>query len=228
VSGNTRFTIGEGYAVYRGPTTVGTLHRHAAFQIVIGMRDEVAVVDATDIQHRAAALVVAPMERHCLQATPDVLTYFVEPHCVFADRLRQHYRNGVTAAPELRDLSEDEVRPAAIRRSGELDPRLVQALNAVVDHHVSLPSLAAKVGLSPQRLRALAQSQLGMPLARWRVWTRLRRAAEALQNGQSLADAAITAGFADQAHLTRQMREMMGVTPAAVLPILRSHSLPAT
>jgi hypothetical protein len=44
VSGNTRFTIGEGYAVYRGPTTVGTLHRHAAFQIVIGIRDEVAVV----------------------------------------------------------------------------------------------------------------------------------------------------------------------------------------
>jgi hypothetical protein len=150
VSGNTRFTIGEGYAVYRGPTTVGTLHRHAAFQIVIGIRDEVAVVDATDLQHRAAALVVAPMERHCLQATPEVLTYFVEPHCVFADRLRRHYGNGVTAAPDLRDLSEDEVRPAGTRRSGELDPRLVQALNALVDHHVSLPSLAAKVGLSPQ------------------------------------------------------------------------------
>jgi AraC-like DNA-binding protein len=188
VSGNTRFTIGEGYAVYRGPTTVGTLHRHAAFQIVIGIRDEVAVVDATDLQHRAAALVVAPMERHCLQATPDVLTYFVEPHCVFADRLRRHYGNGVAAAPELHDLSEDEVRPAGTRRSDELDPRLVQALNALADHHVSLPSLATKVGLSPQRLRALAQSQLGMPLARWRVWTRLRRAAEALQNGQSRPD----------------------------------------
>jgi AraC-like DNA-binding protein len=228
VSGNTRFAIGEGYAVYRGPTTAGTLHRHAAFQIVIGIRDEVAVVDATDIHHRAAVLVVAPMERHCLQATPDVLTYFVEPHCVFADRLRQHHGNGITAAPELRALSEDEVRPAGTHRSGELDPRLVQALNALVDHHVSFPSLAAKVGLSPQRLRALARSQLGMPLARWRVWTRLRRAAEALQNGQSPADAALTAGFADQAHLTRQMREMMGVTPSAVLPMLRSQSLCAT
>lgn len=69
MSGNTRFTIGEGYAVYRGPTTVGTLHRHAAFQIVIGIRDEVAVVDATDLQHRSAALVVAPMERHCPHVT---------------------------------------------------------------------------------------------------------------------------------------------------------------
>jgi methylphosphotriester-DNA--protein-cysteine methyltransferase len=60
--------------------------------------------------------------------------------------------------------------------------------------------------------------------------TSARRAfeAEALQAGQSLTDAASTAGFADQAHLTRQMREMMGLTPAAVLPILRGQSLHAT
>jgi AraC-like DNA-binding protein len=63
-----------------------------------------------------------------------------------------------------------------------------------------------------------------MPLTRWRVWTRLRRAADALQRGRSLADAAHEAGFADQAHLTRQMREMMGLTPAGLLPIVRSHS----
>jgi len=143
--GNTRFTIGEGYAVYRGPTTVGTLHRHAAFQIVIGIHDEVAVVTGRT-SNTGLRYCRAPMERHCLQATPDVLTYFVEPHCVFADRLRQHYGNGVTAARKLRDLSEDEVRPAGTRRSGELDPRLVQALNALVDHHVSMREM---MGLTP-------------------------------------------------------------------------------
>jgi hypothetical protein len=84
VSGNSRFTVGEGYAVYRGPTTAVTLHRHSAFQIVIGTRDAVAVVDASYVRHRAVALVVPPMERHCVLATPDVLTYFVEPHCVHA------------------------------------------------------------------------------------------------------------------------------------------------
>ena len=214
--------------MYRGPTTAGTLHRHAAFQIMIGMRGAVSVVDASDFPHRAAALLVPPMERHCLLATPDVLTYFVEPHCVFADRLRRDYGNAITAAPELRDLSDDDVRPVGSRPSDELDPRLVLALNTLADSTIALPSLAAQVGLSPQRLRVLAQQQLGMPLARWRVWTRLRRAAEALQGGQSLADAAITAGFADQAHLTRQMREMMGLTPAALLPIVRGHSLRAT
>ncbi len=223
-----RFAIGEGYAVYRGPTTAGTLHRHAAFQIMIGMQGAVSVLDASDVSHRSDALVVPPMQRHCLLATTDVLTYFVEPHCVFADRLRKQYGTAITAAPELRDLSEDDVRPLGSRRSDELDPRLVFALNALADSGIPLPSLASEVGLSPQRLRALARQQLGMPLARWRVWTRLRRAAEALQGGHSLADAANTAGFADQAHLTRQMREMMGLTPAAVLPILQGYSLRAT
>jgi AraC-like DNA-binding protein len=125
------------------------------------------------------------MQRHCLLATADVLTYFVEPHCAFADRLREHYGDGITAAPELRDLSEDDVRPAGSRGSDELDPRLVIALNVLADTDISLPSLAAEVGLSPQRLRALARQQLGMPSARWRVWTRLRRAAETLQSGVS-------------------------------------------
>jgi len=84
-----------------------------------------------------------------------------------------------------------------------------------------MPELSARVGLSPQRLRAVARETLGMPLARWRVWARLRRAAEAIVAGRPLADAAVTAGFADQAHLSRWMREMMGLTPTEVLPALR-------
>ena len=214
--------------MYRGPTTAGTVHRHAAFQIVVGRPDTVDVRDAGGITHRAVALVVPPMTPHCLQATPDVLVFFVEPHCAFADELRRHYGDGISAAPELHDLSEDDIRPVGNRDSDELDARLVLALNALVDSEIGLPAVAARVGLSPQRLRALARGQLGMPLARWRAWTRLRRAAEALQRGQTLADAATAAGFSDQAHFSRQMREMMGLTPAALLPIVRSQSLRAT
>lgn len=59
-----------------------------------------------------------------------------------------------------------------------------------------------------------------MSLSRWRM-QRLRRAVEALREGQSLAAAAITGGFADQAHFARRMGETMGLTPLAVLPLLR-------
>jgi AraC-like DNA-binding protein len=223
-----RFVIGDGYAMYRGSTPAGSLHRHAAFQIVIGVDEVVAVVDAEGTRHQSTALVITPMEKHRLLDTADAVIYFVEPHCLLADRLRRDYGNGVMTAPELRELTEGDVHPADPRPAGDLDPRLVQALNVLRDKNIPLPSVAASVGLSPQRLRALARRQLGMPLARWRVWTRLRRAAEALQGGQSPAEAAIAGGFADQAHFTRQMRDMMGLTPAAVLPLLHGHSLRPT
>jgi methylphosphotriester-DNA--protein-cysteine methyltransferase len=93
-------------------------------------------------------------------------------------------------------------------------------LDLLRNRSAAIPDIAAAVDLSPQRLRALARGQLGMPLARWRVWSRLRRAAEAMRDGASVADAAVTAGFSDQAHLSRQMRDMMGLTPAAVAPLL--------
>ncbi|GLX10396.1 AraC family transcriptional regulator [Microbispora sp. NBRC 16548] len=230
-----RFDVGHGYALYQGPSWDSGFHRHAAFQIVVAVAGEAAMVDASGVCHRAVALVVPPMVRHRMLATTDLRVFFVEPQCAFADRLRERcvsgrcvsgrWGSGISAAPELRELSEDDVRLAGARPSGELDPRLLAAMDALADGPVSMPDLAARVDMSPQRLRGLARSQLGMPLTRWRVWGQLRRTVEALRAGRSLAEAAAVSGFADQAHLTRWMREMMGLTPAVVLPVLRP-SLP--
>jgi AraC-like DNA-binding protein len=218
-----QFVIRDGYARYRGAVAGGSAHRHAAFQIAIAVAGEVAILDAAGSCHRAAALVVSPMTPHQMLTTADVLTYFIEPQCAFADRLRD--RRGITPADDLADLREQDIGPAATIASGALDARLVAAMAmGQQDWHLSMPNLALHVGISPQRLRALALQQLGMPLTRWRVWARLRRAAEAIGDGQSLAGAAATAGFADQAHLSRWMREMMGMTPSAVSPALRAHS----
>ncbi len=77
-------------------------------------------------------------------------------------------------------------------------------------------------------LRALAREQLGMPLARWRIWRRFRQAALSLGAGHTLALAAADAGFADQAHFGRRMREMYGVKPLQVVPVLRAQGRRAT
>ena len=221
-----RFAVGEGYASYRGPAIDVSAHRHAAFQVAIATRGEVTVVDAAGVSHRGRALLVSPMARHRMLAGTELLTFFVEPHCAFADQLRERGGEGVTVAPELGGLGEEDVRFA--RPSRALDPRLVAAMGAATAPGRSIPQVAAEVGVSPQRLRALARQQLGMPLARWRVWVRLGRAAEALRAGRSLADAALEGGFADQAHMSRWMREMMGLTPGTALAALRPQARRAT
>ncbi|MGK4578577.1 helix-turn-helix domain-containing protein [Kitasatospora sp. HPMI-4] len=220
------FVIREGYARYQGPLADSRLHRHAAFQVALAVADgsEVTITDATGAAHRGVALLVPPMVRHRMAPTPAALSYFVDPRCAFADRLRAAACGGITVVPHLCDLAESELRPAGVLPSAELDERLRAAMDALtVQHELPLHLLAARLGLSPQRLRALAQQQLGLPLTRWRIWLRLARATNALGRGRTLAEAALDGGFADQAHFGRQMREMMGVTPSAVRSLLRER-----
>lgn len=213
------FAIHDGFASYRGPSADNVAHAHAAFQIAIAPEGEVTMHDGAR-EIRGPALVVPPMVRHRMFAMPSLLNYFIDPHCAFADRLRERcVPVAITVAPELRSLSDDDIRAAGARPSALLDERLQSAMNEAGES--SLPELASRVGLSPQRLRALAREQLGMPLSRWRIWKRLRKATDAMREGRALIDAAVEGGFSDQAHFTRQMREMMGVAPSALLPLLR-------
>ncbi len=230
-----RFAIGDGYAVYRGPAGDSAFHRHAAFQIAVAERGEITMIDPAGTVHHGKALLVLPMMRHRMLAAEHLRTCYIEPQSAPADRLRALAEradpagrggSGIVAVPELEGFRAEDIAGAG--PSGELDPRLVTALNLLRDGAVTLPELPVLVGLSPQRLRTLAREQVGMPLARWRIWAQLRRATEALGAGEPLATAAITAGFADQAHFTRRMREMMGLTPAMVLAALTDQSRRAT
>ncbi|MEU1290516.1 helix-turn-helix domain-containing protein [Kitasatospora sp. NPDC005856] len=222
-AGRRGLTVGPGYALYRGPLADSTFHRHAAFQVAVAPATRaVAIDDAAGRRHRGPAVVVPPMVRHRMAPVREVLVFFVDPHCAFADRLRRQCGDGVTVAPRWRGLTERDVRPDGGLPATGLDPRLRAAMAALADDQEPLEGLAARVGLSPQRLRALAQRQLGVPLARWRSWQRLSRAALALGEGCSPAQAAFAGGFADQAHFSRWMRELTGLTPSQALPALRA------
>ncbi|MGW0481270.1 helix-turn-helix domain-containing protein [Nonomuraea sp. NPDC003214] len=219
-AGAGRFVIGEGYAFYRGPSAGVGEHRHAAYQVTAADVGEAVVVDESGVCHRGAAVIVPPLVRHRMPAAAGLRTWFVEPQCAFAAVLRARCGTGVTVAGDLRGLREEDVRFAG-RPSGALDPRLLAAMEALARPDVRVAAAAAEAGLSPQRLRALAVRQLGMPLARWRIWRCLTRAARALSEGRSIAEAAVDGGFADQAHFHRRLREMIGLTPAAVVPMVR-------
>ena len=78
-----------------------------------------------------------------------------------------------------------------------------------------LAALAAEAGLSRfQLLRAFAR-ELDMTPHAYLVQRRLAVARSLLDAGETIADAAAAAGFADQAHLTRLFRRCLGFTPAA-------------
>ncbi|MCI3240060.1 helix-turn-helix domain-containing protein [Streptomyces spinosisporus] len=79
----------------------------------------------------------------------------------------------------------------------------------------SLASLAADVGLSRYQLLRAFRTTMGIPPYAWLAQYRVTRARRLLDTGLRPAEVAALVGFADQAHLTRWFRRVLGVTPAA-------------
>jgi AraC-like DNA-binding protein len=200
-------TIAEGRAAYSGPAGDSTAHRHVALQIVHDGGLPVAVETARGLT-TGPVLLIAPMVRHRLLARDHAEVVFIEPQSTLGRALLARHAAEVTVLDALPDLTQVGERFSAI------DPRLAAALALL--ETVSVREAAAAVGLSPQRLGAIARAQLGVPPARWLLWEKLGRAAMALAQGAPLAGAAARGGFADQAHFTRTLRTMFGITPGAL------------
>jgi AraC-like DNA-binding protein len=56
-------------------------------------------------------------------------------------------------------------------------------------------------------------------------WKRVRRAVAAVEKGANLSAAAVAAGFADSAHLSRVFRAQFGMTPSQGLRSIRWRTL---
>lgn len=79
----------------------------------------------------------------------------------------------------------------------------------------SLAELAADLGLSRYQLLRAFRTTMGIPPYAWLAQHRVNRARGLLETGLRPAEVAALVGFADQAHLTRWFRRVLGVTPAA-------------
>lgn len=94
--------------------------------------------------------------------------------------------------------------------------RLVEARGAV-----SVAQLCAELGCSRRHLSARFADEVGLgPKAVARI-LRFRAAHALLAEGGAPADVALACGFADQPHLTRELRAMSGATPRTLFPNLQ-------
>jgi AraC-like DNA-binding protein len=79
----------------------------------------------------------------------------------------------------------------------------------------SLAELAALTGLSQFALLRAFRAATGLPPHAYLNQLRVRHARRLLDNGLPAAEVAARTGFADQAHLTRHFKRVVGVPPAA-------------
>ena len=200
----------------------------------------------------AAGVLTAPDVPHAIDATGrEVFLVFLDPESEVGSRLRSSFSGPVRlVSSQQRDQLLDAADPRALlgpagaewtaRAAGLLGdassvprppihPAVRRLLRRLRDDaskgepsETSLETLAELVGLSAGRLMHVFTTSVGIPLRPYLAWLKLQRAAGAIVTGAPLTRAALAAGFADAAHMSRTFRRMFGIAPSALMPGPRS------
>jgi AraC-like DNA-binding protein len=90
-------------------------------------------------------------------------------------------------------------------------------LHAHADEAVHLDTLADIAGCSKTALIDAFKAHFGLSPHRYLIQLRVDSARQMLRQGVNIAEVAPAVGFADQSHLTRHFKAVLGVTPARYL-----------
>lgn len=118
-------------------------------------------------------------------------------------------------------LDRHTYEPLPLRQAGQEHAavaRVKEYLRSSFEADASLPTLClsdlANVAcLSPYHFIRVFSNHTGLTPHAWLMQLRARKARELLRQGAAIADAAAQAGFADQSHLSKAFKRLLGYTP---------------
>lgn len=222
-SGTVHF--GSTYAVFFGQSHDNDLHHHAAFQIILSESGELGIVDRDGRELAGSGFIIRPLVDHAITSHSPVTIIYLDPHSPLATNIvDQIGTHGICSLSRFTQALTPAMDESAVlefldqgsnQQIAHIDARLVEALAELGREpgRVTISKTALRCGISESRLRAIARDQLGVPLSTWLIWRKLERSVREIVLGASLTEAAVAGGFSDQAHFSRAMRRMLGVTP---------------
>lgn len=127
---------------------------------------------------------------------------------------------GVALAARLLQRHYQGSLPMREVRGGLTHTKLERVIAHIEDNlasKLSLPGIAEVAGMSVSHLKTLFRNSTGLPVYEYVLRRRVERAQLLLRNHKlSIAEVALTTGFAHQSHLARHMHRILGYTPSAV------------
>jgi AraC-like DNA-binding protein len=111
-------------------------------------------------------------------------------------------------------ISKDLVDPG---RTSLVDESFAATIDYIQEHYAEslrVPQLARMAGLSPAQFDRRVKGIFQITAVHFLIKTRIHQASLALaQEGRAIADIALSCGFCDQSALSRQFKQLTGLTP---------------
>ena len=231
--------VDDGWALFAGPLHHNDSHAHSAAVHLAGLYGtfRLRIAGGGWLSCRSAVIRAGTPYEFDVGGDP-LGVFYLEPNLAGADALapllasateiggalvgdadapllRAAFEQRPTAG-ELREGIGDMVGFAKRKARKQIDARIARAVSAMAQstHATSVTIAAHAAGLSASHFQHLFTREVGVPFRRYRVWHRLRVAIREASQGSNLTTAAHAAGFADQAHFTREFRRSFGAPPS--------------
>ncbi|MEU0488057.1 helix-turn-helix transcriptional regulator [Nocardiopsis sp. NPDC006139] len=181
-------------------------------RLVVAGPDTAAQVDGSAPGETTWGLRLAPGAAHALLGVP--ARELADRRVDLADLVR------LPPAPEAGPAETLERVFAALWRRADPDPaalRLAASLDRAARTLATAEAVAREHGMSERTLRRTCDRVFGYGPKTLMSIHRLQRALRLARSGTPLGEAAATAGYADQAHFTRESGRLAGLPPGALL-----------
>lgn len=170
-----------------------------------GCRDLIVLVPRTGAPSCLVSSLAETTETHAFAPGDRAVGLRLRPGAQFDERaLMASLRDG--------ERHDDTDLLAAVGAAARLDSRVDEALGCLREAP-SLQFAQARLGVSTRSLERLLSLRTQHGPTWWRSLARARRCARALTGTTPLAALAADHGYADQAHMTRDLRRWFGATP---------------
>jgi AraC-like DNA-binding protein len=224
-------------ALFVGPALGLTPHRNAVAVIALGLDAPFELRAQSRGYRRCRCALIPPNTLQHLRDTSGVMA-FLYVDAVSNDYARLRERFDVRCEEFLSECLGDfhsaggshwrETRAQldAFLSGGTAptpDARIVHALRSIHEDpaaRLPLAELARRAGLSPSRFTALFKDATGVPVRRYKLWVAMGAAVRSMQQGASLTEASIGAGFSSSAHFSSAYRQMFGMEPSRLTRLL--------
>jgi AraC family transcriptional regulator len=133
------------------------------------------------------------------------------------------YAESIATTLAVHLLRRYSAQPKTIRDYTEGLPKykLQQAIDYIeqhLDQDLTVAAIATTLAISPYHFSRLFKQSTGLAPHQYVIQCRVERAKQLLLQGKlTIAEIAYRVGFANQSHLNRHFKRVLGVTPKAVL-----------
>lgn len=220
-------------------------HSHPTIQLVLGKNEPFLSKNANGVWQPKRGLLISPNHQHeCRAKGIHILSIDIEPESTFGEWIELNYleNHGFLEYPgnALGQFPFDQLEQALSKMNWEglkqlvllyfgfenkiepkeQDERIDQVVTFIhqnIHEQITSQKLCSLVYLSESRLLHLFKEKMGLPIRNYILWYRMKVALKCALEHKSLTEAAHSAGFADQSHMSKTFLKMIGVSPSTLV-----------